>query len=360
MANSEALTQKLEEIHNQYRSEFAGRSRVTRQPDLLDSMIGRVQEVLVQAADEPSVLALGRQREALYRNERELIREAHAGGPDVAEASNLHDWSFLVLRRYGRNFAGRPRASRDLSLLDELTDHQGRMLRRFDEVAARHEAGWQGAVRDLMSKNHALFESERKEILKARASREGQERMGDLARRANEQFQAYRTHFAEKARKSRHVPLLSRVLRNLEGIHTEMVALRDGGFKDDRHNDNIGKVDQRIQHHRQELQAIQQARAALNAAERSSAYAGEANSLFQAYRSSFAGRDRSTVDPDALHEVCEQLQVVAQQMEGLDREAGLEANRNNLAIVVDNLKRYEREFERILDAKRALGAPANG
>ena len=358
MASSEALTQKLEEIHNQYRSEFAGRSRVTRQPDLLDAMIGRVQEVLVQAADAPAALSLGREREALYRKERDLIREALAGGPDVAEASALHDWSYLVLRRYGRNFAGRPRASRDLSLLDELLDLQSRWLRRFDEVAARHESGWQAPVRDLMAKNEALFASERGEILKARAAREGQERMSDLARRANEQFQAYRTHFAEKSRKSRHVPLLARVLRNLEGIHAEMVALRDGGFVDERHKENIGKVDQRIQHHRRELQAIQQARAGLNAGERSSAYAGEANTLFGTYRSSFAGRDRTTVDPDQLHEICEQLQVVAQQMEGLDRESGLEANRKNLAIVVDNLKRYEREFERILEAKRSQGAPA--
>jgi len=347
------LNRRLEEIHEQYRQHFAGRSRVTRDPALLDSMIAGVQQVLTQASS-PEVRKLGEERQALYRNERTLVAEALAGGPDMAEASALHDWSFLALRRYGRNFAGRSRATRDLGLLDQLIDEQRQWKRRFGDLALRHEDGWQDGVSGLLDSNLDLFTKEREAIVEARRSRVGNDRMSDLARRANEQFSAYRLHFAEKSRRSRHIPLLQRILANLEAIHAEMTALKQGGFTSEVNDANLAKVADRIAHHKGELTKVQQAKAAMNAGEQSAALADAANDLFKQYRDQFAGRNRREVDPDLLSNICEQLQVIARQMDALHREAGLEANEKNRDIVLDNAKRYEREFERILEAKRSV------
>lgn len=347
------LLRRLEEIHEEYRQQFAGRSRVTREPERLDRMVAQVQQILTEAT-EPAVRKLGEERQALYRKERAAIAEAKAGGPDVYEASVLNDWSFLALRRYARNFAGRSRATRDLGLLDQLIDEQRQWKRRFEELAARHEAGWQSGVRSLMDSNLSLFEGERPAIVQAREQRTGEARMSDLARRANEQFAAYRRHFANKPRRSRRVALLQRILSNLEGIGAEMQALKDSGFNSEVNDANIEKVTARIQHHRDELKRVQQAKAALNAGELSAALADAANGLFKEYREHFAGRNRTSVDPDKLSDICEQLQVVARQMEALHQSAGLEANAKNRDIVLDNTKRYEREFERILEAKRSV------
>lgn len=347
------LIRRLEAIHEEYRQHFAGRSRVTREPERLDRMIAQVQQILTEATD-PAERKQGEERQALYRKERAAIAEAKAGGPDVYTASVLNDWAFLALRRYGRNFAGRSRATRDLALLDELIDEQRQMLRRFDALAVGHEAGWQSGVRALIESNLKLLEGERPAIVQAREARKGEERMSDLARRANEQFAAYRRHFANKPRRSRHVPLLRRILANLEVILAEMKALKASGFSSDVNDANIEKVSSRVQHHTDELTRVQQAQAALNAGELSAALADAANGLFKEYREHFAGRSRTSVDPDKLHDICEQLQVVARQMEALHASSGLPANEKNRDIVLDNTKRYEREFERILEAKRGV------
>ncbi len=347
------LTQRLEDLHEEYRQHFAGRSRVSREADRLDGLMARVQQVMDEADGAPQVLGLGQQRIDLYRSEAQLIREAQAGGPDVVEASGLHDGGFLALRRYARNFGGRPRASRDLGLLDELTEEQRRMQRRFDVLATRHEPGWQADVRGLLASNIQLFESERKAIVDSRKALPAAEKISVLARRANEQFSAYRVHFADKPRRSRHLPLLQRILSNLEVILAEMKALRDNGDGNAVNTENIGKVDSRVQHHRKELTQIQQARAQLRPGELSAGLADGANALFKRYREQFAGRQRREVDPEALNDINEQLQVIMRQMQALHDEAGLPANAGNLEIVIDNLKRYEREYEAVIAAKRS-------
>ena len=352
MANAQQLNQRLSDIHEQYRQHFAGRSRVTREPERLDSMIAAVQQVLIQAEGEPTILKTGKEREALYRQERQAIVEAKAGGPDMVRVSQLADWGFVSTRRYARNFAGRNRSTRDLGLLDGLIDEHRQWLRDFDGVAVRHDAGWQASIRELLSKNLELYEKERGAIAESRVNRPADEKVSELARRANEQFAAYRRHFANQPRRSRDVGLLRRIIANLDVILAEMNALQDAGTRDDVHTANIGKVTERLAHHNAELTRVQQAVAGQNAGERSGGLADAANGLFKRYREQFAGRNRAEVDPDALHDINEQLHVIARQMDALHREAGLEVNAKNLAIVMDNLKRYEREFERILEAKR--------
>ncbi|MEC7946570.1 MAG: hypothetical protein VX265_03320, partial [Myxococcota bacterium] len=119
------LTARADQAHDRYRREFAGRSRIGRDAAVLDGLVAQLQQILVEAGSVEGAGTLRttvEQRVALYRAERKAIAEAQAGGPDVAKAFRLHDWSWTDSRRYARHFAGQNRSTRDLGLMREMED----------------------------------------------------------------------------------------------------------------------------------------------------------------------------------------------------------------------------------------------
>jgi hypothetical protein len=350
-----ALTARAEQVHARYRHEFAGRSRIGRDAGALDAMVADLQQVKVEAdalEGASQLLAALDERISLYRTERQAITEAAAGGPDLARAFRLHDWSWLDSRRYSRHFAGKPRPTRDLGLLEEMIAAERLRKDELERIAARHEAGWRADSIEAMQKGIDLYTSERAAVLDARKQLSIAERAQVLATCANNQFSLYRAHFEGQARRTRRAALLERLLVQLEDIAAGMEAAQRGGLVSDANQGNVQKVRDRIAHHRAELGKVKQARATTRPGELSGALGDEANNLFKEYRAGFAGKSRAQVDPDALSDICDKLYMVARNMEGLAAETGIDLAEKNLAITIDNLKAYEREWSRIQAARQ--------
>lgn len=350
-----ALTQRADQVHDRYRREFAGRSRIGRDPNALDTMVAELQQVKVEADAVDGANGLTAaidERIELYRNERKAITEAAAGGPDLARAFRLHDWSWLDSRRYSRHFAGKPRPTRDLGLLEEMIAAERQRKDELERIAARHEAGWRSDSIEAMQRGIDLYTNERAAVLDARKQLSSAERAQVYATAANAQFGLYRTHFEGQARRTRRSSLLERILVQLEDIAAGMEAVKATGLNSDANDGNIQKVRDRIAHHRAELGKVKQARATTRPGELSGALGDEANGLFREYRSNFAGKARSDVDADLLSTICDKLYAVARSIEDLAAETGLEVAEKNLAITIDNLKAYEREWARIQQSRQ--------
>lgn len=343
-----ALAERAERIHAEYRQHFAGKSRFTRDLSRLDRLISDLSAVRAEAeaaGDRDSLLPVVRERESLYRAERERIAKVQAGGPDEGLASRIDNWARLARRRYIRNFAGQPRLSRDLGLLKEMLADMHHRRTRFVDVASRHDEAWHTGVREALDRNISLFESELAAITSARAAVAADRLAPLLATLANGQFAVWRRHFANRPRSFRRPPLLRRIIEQLEEIHAAMEKLRDDGVKTAQHLGNIRIVTERLATWRRELSLIESARGRAGPDGIATGLAEEANGWFQRYRDGFAGRDRASVDLAALSDICEGLHEVAHAMDELDRVWGRPRNAGNLEVVLENLKSYEREWE---------------
>ena len=350
------LTSRADAVHNHYRQEFAGRSRIGRDPSILDGLIALSQQLVVEASSLESAATLRSaltERIGLYRSERTAIVDAAAGGPDLARAYRLHDVSWLDSRRYARHFAGKSRPTRDLGLLDEMASGERRRRDELIALASNKAADWRAESISGMDSGITLYTNERDAILGIRKGMSLTERSQVLASVANEQFSLYRLFFQGQSRRTRRVALLERIIGQLKATHNEMVSLRDAGLKSEPNDGNMIKVADRLAHHTTELVNIRNARAAVRPDELGTAFGEEANALFKAYREQFAGRPRDQADPSALSLICDQLVVSVQQMADLHAQTGLDSVARNLAVTLDNLKAYEREWAHIMQVRQA-------
>lgn len=345
----DALQTEVDSIHTRYRRGFVGRTRATRDLSLLDQIITDLRNVVERIPASSPVRATATENLNLYETEHKLIREIQAGGSAVLAGWRLVEWSELDYFRYGRLFAGQNRTTRDNWLLAEMAAEEKQRLDGIAGVASRDAK--LAEQRGQMERNYELYTKEVREISSARAGLRAAEHARILANLANRQFALYRTNFSGKARASRRPALLRRMISALESVLASMEAVRSLGINTPVHADNINKVRQQVELYRTELPLIEteRGRAGRNVV---GMLGDEANQVFAAYRKDFADRSRKSVNAETLSELCEQLHEIARNMEQVEAESPDETNRKNLGIVVDTLKRYEREFQAIVEAQK--------
>jgi hypothetical protein len=352
---SEAIERRLQAIHRQYDSHFAGQARVTRDPGLLDAMLeelaGVAPELEGLSEEERAPLSdLLAERRALYEGEAQSIRETLAD-PEALEAHRVQTWVEVNRWRYDRHFAGHNRLSRDLGLLAEMTEDLARAEREYSELSAGAGDGpdqQRGFVRDQL----VLYGRERAAITSGRAEATLESQAGAMAQMANDCFQVYRAHFAGKSRISRRPALLERVVGTLEDAKTTMEALRASGLEDEQLEKNLEVVGTNLQQYTSELDAVRRAKSESRIGALIEALADTANGLFAEYQEHFAGQQRTTRDRDLLARIIEGLYDIGRQMEDLQKLGELQANTQNLRIVLDRLRVYLREDEQVAGAQR--------
>jgi len=340
----------LDRLQEQYRTQFAGRARVSRDPEVMEQMIDQLASVAPQVAGRPDLQKRWDESNALFRKEHQAILDARAV-PGALQAHRLRQWAELCMGRYRRSFAGRNRATRDLALLDEirttLEDHRERIAR------LEQEAPGLGLSADLqrIDETLGLCRTEAGRIRESRIEGSPDEQGTRYANLANHQFRLYGDGFAGKSRLSREPGRLWRIIRELETIAAGMARLQAAGFVSEVNDRNFKIVTERIRDYKAEIEAIDEARRSAPPSERVGALANAANAIFAEYRELFAGQDRATRDDEQLDALIERLWPIATQMDAIDRDDGDEINERNLRLVTDNLVLYAREWEAIRAAK---------
>lgn len=355
----EEIQREVERLQNRYQFRFAGHPRATRDLAEMNTLIEEAETLLKKTRSLPRRAAEElrgtiKERIEFYKQEQARIQEVQDKGPDFRHMTELGTAANTVMHRYRRHFAGRDRSTRDLGLIDE-------MIRDLE--------GIQGAMRALEAKgfsdetltndqkvvaeNLTLYTSERAEIARAREDGTIADRANRLANLANGQFAVYRVHFANRKRVSRRTNLLKRIIKQLESIQQTMIDLRDGhNYSDSTHANNLGIVTERLGVYRSELTQIEDAKRATSTIDLVYALGESANNAMADYGKEFAGQNRATRNLDLLNEICDRLGETERQMNAVVQEHGdITANTRNLRIVRDTLRKYEREYDQIVQAK---------
>ncbi|MEO0600644.1 MAG: hypothetical protein AAF211_04355 [Myxococcota bacterium] len=340
----------LDRLQDQYRTQFAGRARVSRDPDVMERMIDQLASVAPQVAGKPELQKRWDDNNALFRKEHQAIMDARAV-PGALQAHRLRQWAELCMGRYRRAFAGRNRNTRDLGLLEDIRTV---LAAHRERIAALHqEAESLGLEADLqrIDETLGLCRTEAGIIRQARTQGDHAEQGTRYANLANFQFRIYAAGFAQKSRLSRDPARLLRIVKELETIAAGMARLQAAGYASEANDRNFKLVTESIRAYKTEAQAIEETLKNAQVSERIGALANAANALFSEYREGFAGQERSTRDEDELDAIIERLWHIALQMDAIDQDEGDEINERNLRLVTDNLVLYAREWEAIRTAK---------
>jgi hypothetical protein len=352
----EAARRRAAQIQARYDAHFAGQPRVSRDASLLDTLITESERLLADLRSSRDAAAtelrdsVTKNRE-LYRREAEAVRAAQSAPGEVLAAHEFATWAQFTFNRYRRHFAGQARATRDLGLLAELIGDLVRFERGLAGLADRHEDPMITATLEQVRSSIALYRGEQGAIVEARGAGTLQEQADILAAVANGQFTLYRAHFAGKSRVSRRPALLERMVETLTGVAERMRALDAQGLHAESNTRNVAVVGERLAMYRDELDRVRETRQATNFNQLVSALGEAANTIFTTYREQYAGKDRTGRDPQVLSEMCDALYDLARQMDDLDRVREDDQNQHNLAVVLDHLRLYEREYGLIQDAK---------
>jgi len=358
---AQRLEREFEEIGQEYQTHFAGQSRRDRDISRLDKLIARTGEVVksvqglpdaVRSADLNALLENAKGTLGLYQAERREIEKAQSAGPGHLEFGELASKANFVFARYRRHFAGQSRGTRDVGLLSEMITDLDKLHAEMKRVAKSEKNSTFDADVELVMTNKKMYEKERSEIEKAWTEGTDEDKANRLGAQANGQFAVYRVHFAGASRVSRRPVLLARTVDTLKRILADMESVSKRGFNAEFHPKNIEVVKGQLTMYENELEEIRKAKKTTSMDDLMGALGEAANNLFQEYRDSFAGKNRSQVDREKLASICDRLGEVLRQMDDLSAAQDNDMNEGNRAIVLDQLTNFETEYEAVLTAQK--------
>lgn len=281
----------------------------------------------------------------------------------------LRDDAQKIFNRYGARFAGKPRATRDLSELDDIIERLDDLV---EEARSRQNGGRDPALQSILEQaieNLEIYEKERARIASVQSGGEVVIEGSALASWANLMFGQYFRHFAGKPRPTRDLGLLSEILAELEFVEERMQQLIDADEAAESLEDDLETVRNNKQTYENELGRVTQARSSGSLEDQASYLALAANEQFTVYREHFGGKSRVSRRPELLERVIVTLESILGKMKELASK-GLNSDQNdgNIQTVTQQLSTYRDELNKIQDAKQGtspeelvgtLGAAAN-
>ncbi len=355
------FAEELDRIAARYEAQFAGMPRASRNVDELDAILAETKGVLARIESIPEAVRppdlnelanTARQNVAIYQRERALILDAATAAPELEQFATLATSANFVFARYRRHFAGKARATRDLGLIDEMIDDLETIEEGMSEIIGKDKKPELQRDLDLVRGTIATYQTERKEIEKARKTGTDEERASILAEVANGQFQIYASHFAGKSRATRRPALLVRVVAQLEKILVEMKALKKAGLATGHNDGNIDIVTNQLDTYKKELDEVRNARKGIAFGDLLGMLGGAANDVFDTFRKEYAGQDRKSRDLNKISALCDELGDIRRQMIDLGRAEPSASNDSNIDIVSTQLASFEQEHEQIALAQK--------
>lgn len=280
--------------------------------------------------------------------------------------ADLKERADSVYSTYSANFAGKPRATRDLSLLEDLIE---RLHDVVEDARTLMNGNRNPAILSFLetaTDNLERYRTEENAIQDAQARPHAAE-SAVIANRANRVFDVYGRHFAGADRGTRDRMLLHEMVQELERFRDELQALVDGGA--DSARSDLDTVETQLEMYRQEVTNIARASTVGTPEEVANRLAELANRQFSQYREHFAGHSRATRRPGLLERMIANLEEYQAEMRELQDEGyHSEQNRSNIGIIANNLELYRKELEQIYETREenpvrdvagALGGAAN-
>lgn len=270
---------------------------------------------------------------------------------------------------YGARFAGHARVTREVTEIEDLVRRTRDVLSQIEGLPrSAVDAEVEGLLQTARD-NLALYQTEREEIVKAKAAGPELVEFAGLGTQANFVFARYRRHFAGKSRSTRDLGLLAEMVDDLAKIQQRMQPIAKKHPGQQSLKDDLELVTNNLELYKRERGEITDARGSGTPEQQADVLAEVANAQFKVYQDHFANKSRITRRPQLLQRVISNLETVKDRMLGL-KKAGLQSDVNvkNVEIVDSNLSLYRTELGevkkarasvKLMDLMGALGGAAN-
>jgi hypothetical protein len=256
---------------------------------------------------------------------------------------------------YDGLFAGHSRVTRDLNVLNDLSNRMKRCQEDLERIQRTIPAAEFGQIRDSIRQSLQIYDTERKEIMRVKSLGPDFAEFDDLRTQANLVFGMYRRHFAGKSRSTRDLGLLAEMIDDLERISENMKELGPTIPPGHGVQEDIDLVAQNHKMYVAERGEIVEARGMGTSEEQGTTLAECANGQFKLYDTHFAGKSRATRRPALLQRMIDTLTQVQDRMKNL-RTQGLRDNPNdqNIEIVEQSLGTYRTEINEVRKAREGV------
>lgn len=256
-----------------------------------------------------------------------------------------------IHRQYTGHFAGQPRATRDLSLLQAIIAEIDEALTDAKDISGE---GVDTLVESL-KQNRILYANEAAEIQRIKVDPKAREQdelmvwLGVLAGR-------YQRFFANQSRISRDLGLLHEIAEDAERLYLRMEAHAAPEL-----DEVMESLRARKKLYISEIASVEGARRDATPEHLAGHLANMANEQFSMYQTFFLGMSRVSRRPATLLRVIGNLQGILEEMVGV-RDGGLDNEHNvkNIEIVNERLAFYQTELKAIQAAKQDADVPQLG
>jgi hypothetical protein len=184
-----------------YADHFAGKSRASRRPVLLERVIDNLQQARTQ------MLSLGGSNPELANN---LEKQVYLSGAKPELPNNLKK------QVHADQLAGKSRASRSATLLQQARTQKLALASSNPELQNNAKNA------EIVQGRLDFYQSELIEIRKSRETAQFEDLVGALGGAANQVFDEYKQHFAGHDRKSRELARLSKLCDQLYEVAHQM------------------------------------------------------------------------------------------------------------------------------------------
>jgi len=260
-------------------------------------------------------------------------------------------------RRWTREFAGKPRHTRDLKELEHLIEKAAVLAKKAKQLPGEKGDEVEKVVRERLT----LYVTERDAIAEAQYDRPEVGEIHTLGMRIERCLAVWRRHFAGRDRRTRDLTLLELTIARLGPALVRLEELKEmPEVKADQIPGLVGQLEVM----KDERSEIEKLRRAMSVDDRAISHLAEAQSALDRYRVLFAGQPRTTGRLDNLDVI---LRSLERSRAGL-AEIADEKHAQNITVLDQNLASYRVERGLIAEAHEKvsvrdktnhLGAGAN-
>lgn len=254
--------------------------------------------------------------------------------------------------RWMREFAGKPRHSRDLVQLDKLVEKAQALARKSKQIPGEKGDALEKVVKERLQ----LYTTERAAIAEVKYERPEVAEVHALGLAVDRVLAAWRRHFAGRDRRTRDLGLLdalnARLARSVARLG-ELAPTNADLVKPE----NLDGVRGQLEVMKDERSEIEKARRGLSDSDRVSVSLSDAATAMDRYRIMCAGQPRGSCSLVELDHILAVLRRVKQDVVAAGQA---EAQAQNLTVIDQNLAAYEAERPRIAAAREETNPRERG
>jgi hypothetical protein len=268
-----------------------------------------------------------------------------------ATLASIRSQSDKLHRRWQREFAGKPRHSRELSELEKIVQNTA--------VLAKKAKGIPGDKGDelerVVTERLKLYREERDAIADAQFDRPEVAEIHVQGQRVDRAMSIWRRHYAGRDRRTRDLPRLDVVIRTLQEGLPRLEALAE---HPEVKKESLDSLRTQLEVLKDERSEIVKLRKNAEPAVRVASLLAEAQSALEQYRVHFAGQPRATCSPARLERMIAMLDRVTRALGEADvagaNEEADQARKDNLALMTGHLDAWRAELPELERALREV------